>query len=131
MYRSASGLVWVKRSYPILSLHGVLIVDVAAEPDNIEVLRAEGAGKLRAGVILASVELLEPKIQIYRTKQPVRKSHSRIRAGKSSLFPDRNPPHLSSREDWDPETRRRIATAARIGGASTRPRRIGSTNQIP
>ena len=41
--------------YPILSLHGVLIIDMAAKPDDIEILRTERARELRARVILASI----------------------------------------------------------------------------
>lgn len=54
------------RAYPVLGLRRVHLVDVAAEPDDVEVVPAEGAGELCCPrlVVPAASGVLEAQIQI-------------------------------------------------------------------
>lgn len=98
----------------------MLVVDVVAQPDDVELLGTERASELRPGIVVfrCSIELVESKTVIYQIQE---KSNQDPRGPKKSLPEHEKPtsagPHRRETERW-------------VGGASNR-RSTGSRNRPP
>lgn len=67
------------RRYPVFRLNWVLIVDMAAQPHDIKILEAERTPELCSRILIPSIDLLIPKIRIYKPKHPIKPHSERLK----------------------------------------------------